>query len=87
MLTLLKSSFRITTSADSLAAVEPCAPIAIPISAMVSEGASLTPSPTIIIGRSESGISFNAAILSPGRHSALTSVMPTSFAMVVATSF
>jgi len=35
----------ITTSADSLAAVDPRAPIATPTSAAASTGASLTPSP------------------------------------------
>ena len=46
------SSTRITASADSLAAVAPFAPIAMPTSAAASTGASLTPSPTMITGRS-----------------------------------
>ena len=39
-----------TTSADSLAAVDPFAPIAMPTSAAASTGASLTPSPTMMTG-------------------------------------
>ena len=46
-----RSSSMTTTSADSLAAVDPRAPIATPTSAAASTGASLTPSPTIITGR------------------------------------
>ena len=38
-------------SADSLAAVAPFAPIAMPTSAAASTGASFTPSPTMITGR------------------------------------
>ena len=41
-----RSSNIMTTSADSLAAVEPRAPSAIPTSAAVKIGASFTPSPT-----------------------------------------
>ncbi len=74
-----RSSRMITTSADSPAAVEPRAPMAIPTSATARTGASLTPSPTIMTGRR--GRDRTASTLSGGRHSARTSVRPASAAM------
>src|SRR5215217_7337424 len=59
------SSVMITTSADSLAAVDPRAPMATPTLAAASTGASLTPSPTISTGRSFA--SLTAATFCSGR--------------------
>ena len=73
------SSTSITASADSLAAVAPFAPIAMPTSAAASTGASFTPSPTMITGRSATAAT--SCTLSAGRHSARTLVMPISAAM------
>ncbi len=78
--TFARSSFKMTTSAVSLAAVEPCAPIAIPTSAVASEGASFTPSPTMKTGCSLWGMDWRAAILSWGRRSAFTVEIPTALA-------
>ena len=75
---LARSSVRITTSADSLAAVAPRAPIATPTSAAASTGASLTPSPTMSTGRC--GALRTVRTLSSGRHSGSTRVMPSAAA-------
>ena len=75
-LTLDKSLTMITASALSLAAVAPLAPIAIPTSAAVKLGASLTPSPVITTGRKSFGTSLIALIFSAGKRSARISVMP-----------
>ena len=72
--TLAMSSATSTTSADSLAAVEPRAPMAMPTSAAARTGASLTPSPTMITGRGS--IAATAFTLSSGSSPARTSVMP-----------
>ena len=83
------SSMR-TISAASIAASEPIAPIAMPISARVRTGASLIPSPT------KASISFllfaarsfsTSATLSPGRSSLRTSSTPSSAATLSATRF
>jgi len=83
------SSIR-TTSAASIAASDPIAPMAIPISARVSTGASLIPSPTkarfpfpLFSRRSSSTF----CTLSAGRSSLRTWSMPSSFATASATSF
>ncbi len=70
-----RSSSMITTSADSLAAVAPLAPIAMPTSAAASTGASFTPSPTMATGRS--GNPATATTLPSGSRSARTSETPT----------
>lgn len=72
--TRLRSSSMMTTSADSLAAVDPRAPIAIPTSAAARTGASLTPSPTMATGRS--GREATWVTLSAGSSPALTSATP-----------
>ena len=59
-LTLEISLTMITASALSLAAVAPLAPMAIPTSAAVKLGASLTPSPVITTGRRSLGTSLIA---------------------------
>ena len=81
------SSMR-TMSAASIAASDPMAPMAIPISALERTGASLIPSPTkasfplsIFCSRSSSTL----ATLSPGRSSAYTSSIPRSAATCSAT--
>ena len=82
-----------TTSAASMAASEPIAPMAMPMSARVSTGASLMPSPTnaslpfpaplsCVSSRSFS----TSATLSWGRSCARNSSMPSSFATAAATS-
>ena len=81
------SSIR-TTSAASIAASEPIAPIAIPISALESTGASLIPSPTkasfsfsVFFARSSSTL----LTLSAGRSSLYTRSTPSSPATCCAT--
>ena len=83
------SSIR-TTSAASIAASEPIAPIAIPISARVNTGASLIPSPT------KASLSFSAFVesssstfdtLSAGSNSLYTSSIPSDCATWSATRF
>ena len=81
------SSIR-TTSAASIAASEPSAPIAIPISALESTGASLIPSPTkasfsfaVFFARSSSTF----VTLSAGRSSLYTRSTPSSPATCCAT--
>ena len=76
------SSSIITTSAVSLAAVDPLAPKAIPTSADVSTGASFTPSPTNATGRFF--IDSIATSLSAGKQSALTFDMPSCLAIALA---
>ena len=66
-----KRSVRITTSAASEEAVAPRAPIAIPTSADASAGASLMPSPTIVVGCSRCS-TCTASTLSEGAHSLST---------------
>src|SRR5690606_34708911 len=70
-----RSSTRITTSADSLAALEPRAPLGTRTSAAASTGASLTPSPTMRTGRGWAA--RTASTLSCGSRSARTSSIPT----------
>ena len=81
------SSIR-TISADSIAASEPMAPIAIPQSALISTGASFMPSPT---NASLPLASFNNSstfeTLSAGRSSAKKPVRPSLFATFSATLF
>ena len=77
--TLPMSSGSTTMSAASLAAVAPRAPMAIPMSAAASTGASLTPSPTIAMGRC--GECETNSTLSTGRQFACTSSMPSAAAM------
>ena len=81
------SSIR-TISAASIAASEPMAPIAIPISALESTGASLIPSPTkasfsLLPFLASSSSTF--ATLSPGKSSLYTSSIPSSAATESAT--
>ena len=77
-----------TTSAASIAASEPRAPIATPISALDNTGASLIPSPTnaraSLSPFSASNFS-TCSTLSPGRSSLLTMSMPISVATLSAT--
>ena len=77
-----------TTSAASIAASEPIAPIAIPMSARVNTGASFMPSPT------KARFSFSdfmersfstSDTLSPGSNSLCTSSTPRSAATCLAT--
>ena len=87
---LAGSSSISTTSAASIAASDPSAPIAIPISALDSTGASLIPSPakaTFSFGFLFS-ISFStSATLSAGRSSLFTISIPISAATLSATAF
>ena len=82
------SSIR-TISAASIAASEPILPIAIPMSALVSTGASLIPSPTNA-RRSFCFSAFKSAstcsTLPPGNSSACTSSIPSVCATVSAAS-
>ena len=85
---LAGSSSISTMSAASIAASEPSAPIAIPISALESTGASLIPSPT---NASTSFLSLlprsfsTSSTLSAGRSSLLTTSMPSSLPTASAT--
>ena len=86
------SSFMSTMSAASMAASEPMAPMAMPMSARVSTGASLMPSPTKaslplpLVSRSVWARSAStSATLSWGSSSACTSSMPSSAATARAT--
>jgi hypothetical protein len=63
------------TSAVSMATSAPMAPRAMPTSAVARAGASLTPSPTIAVGR-VARIRATMADLSSGRRSAWTCVIP-----------
>ena len=77
-----------TISAASIAASEPMAPIAIPISALESTGASLIPSPTkasfsLLPFLASSSSTF--ATLSPGKSSLYTSSISSSAATESAT--
>ena len=84
--TAAMSSFRITTCADSEAAVDVPSVMAMPISAAANTGASFTPSPTIIVTPRD-GVTVavvTAVTLSSGNSSACTSSMPTSLAMMAA---
>ena len=72
---LSRLSAIITTSADSIAISEPIAPIAIPTSALTSEGASFIPSPTYTTAPSFD-ISSSFAYFSSGKRSEYTSFMP-----------
>ena len=89
--TFLGSSSISTTSAASTAASDPMAPIAIPISARDSTGASFIPSPTkataSLLDDLEAISSSILSTLSPGRSSLYTSSIPmlfaTSFAVVL----
>ena len=77
-----------TTSAASMAASEPRAPMAIPISARDSTGASLMPSPTkASLRRPPHSLSSSSTqdTLSAGSSSARYSVRPTSEATFLAT--
>ena len=83
------SSMR-TISAASIAASEPRAPMAIPISALESTGASLIPSPTNASFSFSplAAMSFStSSTLSPGRSSLLTSSTPSSLPTASATFF
>ncbi len=86
-------SFMSTMSAASMAASDPMAPMAMPMSARVSTGASLMPSPTKAslplprVSRSVAASSFStSATLSWGNNSACTSSMPSRAATEAATS-
>ncbi len=73
------ASFIITTSAASMAASDPSPPMAMPMSALAREGASLMPSPTkaVVLPFGHSAISLSSsAVLSPGRSSNTTSSIP-----------
>ncbi len=74
-----------TTSAASEAAVAPRAPRATPTSARASAGASLTPSPTIMVGARRVS-SFTTSSFSAGERSASTSSTPMTAPTVSATS-
>ena len=81
------SSMR-TISAASMAASEPRAPMAIPISALESTGASFIPSPTNASFSFSplAAMSFStSSTLSPGRSSLLTSSTPSSLPTASAT--
>ena len=83
------SSIR-TTSAASIAASDPSAPMAIPISALDNTGASLIPSPTnasFSFSDFCSRSSSTFATLSAGRSSLYTSPIPNSSATLSATRF
>ena len=69
-------------SADSTATSVP-APIAMPMSAATSAGASFTPSPTIATVRPPSWKPCTAAALSAGRTCAATSSIPSRWATAV----
>ena len=89
--TFLVSSSISTISAASTAASEPIAPMAIPMSARESTGASFIPSPTKATASFPDALSaISSSIfstLSPGRSSLYTSSIPialaTSFAVVL----
>ena len=77
-----------TTSAASMAASLPMAPMAMPISARVRTGASLMPSPTkarLSFGAFSASSFSTSATLSPGRSSLRTSSTPSSPATCSAT--
>ena len=79
-----------TISAASIAASDPSAPIAMPISARESTGASLMPSPTNA-SFPRGDFSFKSAstrsTLSPGKSCACTSSIPSSLATLSPTAF
>ena len=82
--TLLGSSSISTTSAASMAASDPMAPMAMPTSARARTGASLMPSPTnasLAPAGFFSRISSTLATLSAGSSSAQTRSTPTDFAI------
>ena len=64
------------TSALSMAASLPAAPMAIPTDAVARDGASFTPSPTIATGPYAASSSFNASTFSWGRRPAPHLVHP-----------
>ena len=78
-----------TTSAASIAASEPIAPMAMPTSARVSTGASLMPSPTkasLPLPDSAASSASTRSTLSPGSSCAWNSSSPSRLATAAATS-
>src|SRR3990172_6779329 len=82
----LRSSAISATSAVSIAAGAPAAPIAMPTEARASAGASLIPSPTMATAPWEATSSSTFRSLSSGRRPESTSPIPTSFPLPPATS-
>ncbi|CDC69687.1 uncharacterized protein BN580_00588 [Candidatus Colimorpha enterica] len=72
-----------STASEADAAMSVPAPIAIPVSALVSAGASFIPSPTIAVLPSRQSFATSFSFPS-GRTPAITSVIPTCFATAFA---